>query len=169
MKLSDALRLLRPWQWYKNLVIFVPLIFSENLTNFSLWPVLIVGFAVLCLVSSISYAINDIFDREADRCHPEKRKRPIASGRMSMSEAFLIIVALGILTVWLTTLTNFAFSLLASALFFSNLLYSALLKNVPLVDVHIIAINFVIRVAMASRGNIHTGFIPGCWKKKGRD
>jgi 4-hydroxybenzoate polyprenyltransferase len=113
--------------------------------NSSAWPLMLTGFAVLCLVSSISYTINDIVDRKEDRAHPEKRKRPIASGRISICEACALIIVLSITALYLSMLVPIIFSMFAAALFLSTLLYTFYLKNLALVDIHIVAVNFILR------------------------
>jgi len=147
MRPTDVFMLIRPWQWYKNLVFFIPIVFSQSLLKFELWPIMVIGFAILCLVSSVSYIINDIIDTEADKAHPEKKKRPLPSGRVSSTHAYLLAAILAFFALYLSTFTPFAFSLLALALFLSTLLYTLYLKNIPLVDIHVIAINFILRTA----------------------
>ena len=81
--------LLRVQQWYKSSVVFLALFFTNNLLNTPLLVKTILGFASFCMVSSAYYIINDIHDARQDRKHPEKRKRPIASGAVSPTQAFL--------------------------------------------------------------------------------
>lgn len=136
---------MRPQQWYKNLIVFVPLVFSGNLTNLQLWPIAILGFLALCLVSSISYIANDIIDAESDRRHPEKKNRPLPSGRVKTMEAIILALVLALASLLIFANTNILFALLATGLFVSTLAYSLYLKNKPIIDVHVIAFNYVIR------------------------
>ena len=90
---------MRPYQWYKNLVIFVGIIFSFNLFSSEMWQRSLFAFIMFCLISGSVYIINDIKDVEKDRLHPTKRFRPIASGTLSSRTAlvvsiFLIIISL---------------------------------------------------------------------------
>ena len=79
----EYIRLLRPLQWLKNVFVFAPIFFSNNLLKPAyFWPTLVV-FASFCLVSSSIYCFNDLRDVEADRLHPKKCHRPIASGKVS--------------------------------------------------------------------------------------
>lgn len=151
MKPYYLLRLMRPEQWYKNLLVFVPLIFAQKLLNLELWPVLILGFVILCFISSISYIINDVMDMEADKKHPKKRNRPLASGKVSKDEALLLAFILTLPVLFLSYFTNYLFWLLALGLFLTNQLYSLYLKNIPIIDVHLIALGFIIRT---EAGNI---------------
>jgi len=145
MRLKDIYRLMRPWQWYKNLVIFIPLIFASQLFNTSLWPIIMSGFIFLCLVSSVSYIINDVMDLKKDRMHPDKRKRPIASGAISVNSALAFAILLGIVLLAWSYFMPIEFNFWALSLFLLTGSYSLYLKKVALVDIHIIASNFVVR------------------------
>jgi 4-hydroxybenzoate polyprenyltransferase len=147
MHIIDIITLLKPQKWYKNLMIFVPLIFAGKLLESNLWLTLILGFIVLCLVSSIIYIINDIVDRKADRSHPKKRNRPLASGRVKPNEAIVLAIVLAVIAtvIALGYIQNTTFELWVFALFVSSMLYSFYFKNIMLVDIHLIAVNFVIR------------------------
>lgn len=136
---------LRPRQWTKNLLVFAGLIFSRGLHE----PVLLarstLAFVLFCLLSGGVYLINDVLDAERDRAHPQKRHRPVASGRVRPSVA----VAAGLLLLVGATLAAFALSLRLGvvALAYAALLtaYSIGLKHVVIVDTLIIAGGFVLR------------------------
>lgn len=83
--MTKYIQLLRPLQWIKNTFVFAPIFFSNNLLKAEyFWPTLII-FIAFCLISSSIYCFNDLKDIEADRQHPKKRKRPIASGALGVS------------------------------------------------------------------------------------
>ena len=84
---SPLLRLARPHQWTKNLLLLAPLIFSRHLFIFHDSAMVLLGVVGFCAMASFAYALNDIIDREADRLNPEKRDRPIASGAVSVATA----------------------------------------------------------------------------------
>lgn len=150
-ELTDFARLARPWQWYKNLVIFIPLVFSGQMHDFSLWLTFAIGFFVLCLVSSAAYAINDVADAAADRKHPQKKNRPVASGRITQTQALLFAVILLAATAIATyELHKPLFSLFSLALFASICAYSLFLKNIPIIDVNVIAADFALRALAGS-------------------
>src|SRR3989338_7379404 len=89
------LKILRPQQWYKNLLIYLPLIFGKQLLDFNNFLTITLGFISLCLISSANYIINDIIDLKKDKQHPEKSKRSLASGKVSIREAvFLALLSL---------------------------------------------------------------------------
>src|SRR5215212_9963872 len=88
------IKLLRPKDWAKNLFLFIPLFFSGELFNWALYPGLLAGFLAFCCIASSIYIINDYRDIEEDRKHPEKFKRPLASGAVSKTAALVIAVVL---------------------------------------------------------------------------
>lgn len=144
-KIKYYKEIIRPWQWYKNLVIFFALFFVGELFVFSLLEKVFLGFISLCLISSANYVLNDIIDKEKDKLHPEKKKRPLADGKITLKEAwtvFFLLIVSGLIIAYFIDLFFFI-SLLA--LFFVTLLYSLFFKNEPILDIIIIAINFVIR------------------------
>ena len=94
--LKALIKTMRPRQWAKNLVVFAALVFDRQLRFDNLPAVLrtAVGFIIFCLLSGVVYIINDILDAEADRQHPDKRNRPIASGALPIPHALTIAIAL---------------------------------------------------------------------------
>ena len=148
-------KLFRLNNWVKNLFIFLPLFFSGEIFN----PVKItntfyvtLGFS---LVTSFIYVINDIFDKEFDKIHPEKRNRPIPSGKISVKQS--LILGLCLLSVGLIGLWNVSFYSFLLTIFYLilNLLYSIKLKQIPIVDFIIVATGFVIRILIGGEiGNV---------------
>ncbi|MBW3016910.1 UbiA family prenyltransferase, partial [Candidatus Woesearchaeota archaeon] len=116
MAMGGFFRLLRVEQWYKNLLVFLPLVFLKQLFSLSFFNVLI-GFIALCLVSSSGYILNDIFDLKKDRLHPEKSKRPIASGRINLYIAFAFAVILLLVALSIALLLNKYFAFFVLILF----------------------------------------------------
>lgn len=144
--MPPIIRLLRPLQWVKNTFVFMPLVFSKHLFEWEYTVKAGLAFIAFCAASSAIYIINDIFDREADELHPEKKKRPIASGEISIIHAsaiaaILIVVATSIASR--LTPTFFGIILFYIVLQFA---YSFKLKHVVLLDLFIIAIGFMLRV-----------------------
>jgi len=143
----NVIRSLRPEQWTKNLIIFGGLLFGQRL--FDLHSVLYAtaAFAVFCALSGVVYLLNDVADRDADRRHPLKRRRPIASGELSTSTALMAaaIIGIGALTVAFLLHTEFGF--FAASYVALLALYSGPLKHVVIVDVLTIAVGFVLRAA----------------------
>lgn len=145
--LKAILKTMRPRQWTKNVFVLAALVFDRQL--FTLDSVLrsVGGMLLFCLLSSSIYIINDIRDIEADRQHPIKRNRPIASGKLPIPVAVGTVVVLLAVTFTLAFTLSRQFFIIAALYFAINLAYSMGLKNVLLVDVLIIAAGFVLRVA----------------------
>ncbi len=143
---NQVLKLIRIPQWIKNLFVFVPLVFSLNLFRGEYFLTSLLGFAAFCLTSSVVYIINDIADVEADRAHPRKKNRPIASGRISPKQGLLIALIFGIAAAVLCLFADINFALFLTLFFFINVLYSMKLKHIVLLDIFSIAAGFLIRV-----------------------
>jgi 4-hydroxybenzoate polyprenyltransferase len=140
---------MRPRQWTKNAIVFAALVFDRQLTPSHLPEILrtLAGFIIFCLLSSVVYIINDFADVEADRQHPEKRNRPIASGQLPVSIATGFVVGILALIIPTSFLMSRAFGLVALAYFLINLAYSKWIKHIALLDVFSLASGFVLRVA----------------------
>ena len=143
--MNPYLQIIRPWQWYKNLLIFIALLFSGNLFNFLLYPKLIVGFFLLCFISGANYILNDLKDLERDKKDPEKRKRPLPSGKITKLKAVFYFFFLLTFSLGFSLILDFYFFLSVLSLFVLSTFYSLYLKNIPIVDILIISINFVVR------------------------
>jgi len=143
--LKALLMTLRPKQQYKNLLIFVGIVFSLNILNFSMWLNVISAFIIFCMLSGSGYIINDILDVEKDRQHPVKRRRPIASGELKISHALVFSFVLIFVALSGAYLINLKFFSISVLFILITLIYSFLLKHIILVDALTISINFVIR------------------------
>lgn len=144
--IRSAFRLIRPKQWVKNGFVFAPLIFARELFEPALVLLAFRAFGAFCLTASTVYIINDIADAEADRAHPVKRHRPIASGAITVAQAGVIGVLLFALTLVVAQGMDIRFLILLGTYFGMNIAYSFRLRNVLLLDVFIIAAGFMLRV-----------------------
>lgn len=144
MVLTSILASLRPRQWVKNLFVFAGLVFAQKLFTPSVGPAL-GAFAVFCALSGAVYLLNDVADREKDRLHPDKKWRPIASGRLPVPTAVgaAAVLLAGALAGSLALSRPLAVVALAYALLLGA--YSAWLKHVVIVDVIVVAVGFVLR------------------------
>ncbi len=138
-------RSLRPEQWIKNSFVFAGLIFGLELFNVAAVSRAVAAFAVFCALSGVVYLVNDILDREADRQHPLKARRPIASGALSpvVAGSAAAVLAAGALAAAFRL--GVPFGTVAVAYLLLQFAYSALLKHVVILDVLAIAIGFVLR------------------------
>jgi 4-hydroxybenzoate polyprenyltransferase len=148
---ASTLRLLlislRPEQWTKNLFVFAGVLFGGHLLDLQAMLRAVAAFAVFCALSGVVYLFNDLADREADQRHPLKRLRPIASGRLSPTVAFVSAVLLGLVALAAALLLSPLFALMAGAYVALLVLYSIRLKHLVILDALTIAAGFVLRAA----------------------
>lgn len=163
-RVRGMLRTMRPQQWVKNTFVLAPVVFAKHLTD----PVTLrsagLAFGVFCLLAGAVYTLNDLVDAGADRVHPVKRFRPIASGRVPVPAAKALFVGLVIAALAGALLLPLAFAATAVGYFALNLAYSFGLKKIAYVDVGCIASGFVLRV-LAGGFATHTpisGFMIAC-------
>ena len=143
---KHLLKAMRLRQWTKNSFVFFGLIFDKQLFHVDAFLKTLEGFFLFCLVSSAVYLFNDIADIEADREHPEKKNRPLASGKLPVGVAVTAAVILALVSISLGYFLAPTFALLVAIYFSVNLLYSNWLKHVPILDVLIVSSGFVLRV-----------------------
>jgi len=136
---------LRPGQWTKNLLVFAGLLFGRQLTD----PVAVArasaAFAVFCVLSGVVYLVNDVSDRETDRQHPLKARRPIASGALPVPVAIGSAIVLAVLALISAFMLGWPFFIVAAIYLALQTLYSGPLKHIVIIDVLTIAIGFVLR------------------------
>ena len=140
-----AFRALRPQQWTKNLLVFAGIVFAAQLGDPVRWLEAIACFIAYCAASSAAYVVNDVRDVEADRLHPKKRLRPIASGELSPRTALQLAIALAVLAVALVVPLGLASLALLATFVAIQAAYTLGLKHLVLVDVFAIAALFVVR------------------------
>ena len=138
---------LRPSQWTKNLIIFLPLLFGQRLFDLRSIAYAAAAFALFCVLSGVVYLLNDVADRNADRRHPIKKNRPIASGAVPVPAALTTAALLGAVALGAAFALRTEFGFFATAYVALLAFYSGPLKHVVIIDVLTIAIGFVIRAA----------------------
>jgi 4-hydroxybenzoate polyprenyltransferase len=136
---------LRPHQWTKNLLLFAGLIFAQRLFDPRALATSIGAFAVFCVLSSVVYLVNDLYDREADRLHPTKARRPIASGALRPVAAWTTAVVLAVAAMAGALAINRAFAIAGGLYLVILSAYSASLKHLVILDVLTLASGFVLR------------------------
>ena len=149
--MKQYLKLIRVKHWLKNGLVFLPLFFSINLCNVQYLSLCFLAFVIFSLSSSVVYVLNDMADVEKDKLHPIKKKRPLASGAISMAQAKIVIVILCILIAFMMGLLywndpNCFIVLIPIVYIILNLLYSKWLKHISIIDVVILVSGFVLRV-----------------------
>jgi 4-hydroxybenzoate polyprenyltransferase len=144
--LRAMIKSMRLRQWPKNVFLLAAMVFDKQLINVTSLVHSLIGFFLFCFLSSGVYIINDIIDVEADRKHPEKNKRPIASGLLPVTVAIAAASVLVVLPLVGAFLLSPTFALVALIYLVLNLIYSKWLKHIPLIDVLVLASFYVIRV-----------------------
>lgn len=143
--MHPIIRLIRPKQWSKNVLVFAGLIFAQRYGDVASWVQSFKMFFAFSLVASGIYVFNDLCDVERDRAHPIKQNRPIAAGQVNVITAVTLsatLVAIGL--TWSYLLGHWVFMLMLGYAVM-NILYSLWLKHLLLVDVFIVALGFMIR------------------------
>lgn len=143
---ASVVKLIRVKQWVKNLFLFIPSFFAGNLFELSEIQSLLLGALAFSFVASGIYVLNDYQDRDLDRLHPKKKFRPIASGDINGTTAWILVVVFAGSGLFLASLLNFTFFCLVAVYFVINIAYSYGLKNVAIVDLFIVASGFLLRV-----------------------
>jgi decaprenyl-phosphate phosphoribosyltransferase len=171
---KGLIKTVRPHQWVKNLFVLAPIFFAKDVVtttpggdpalDLHLTGRAIAATAVFCLLAGAVYTLNDIVDVEADRVHPIKRFRPIASGIVPEPLARAVAAGLVLISLGLGYLLDPWFALVAAAYFAQNVLYSFRLKKVAFVDVSMISLGFVLRVwAGGLATSVHvSGYMYAC-------
>jgi len=136
---------LRPRQWAKNVFVFAAVVFAGHLTDPSAVARVCGAFVVFCVLSSAVYLLNDVRDRDADRVHPTKRRRPIAAGEIGVGTALAVSVVLAVAGLIAAFALSPWFGEVASAYLILNLCYSFGLKRVVILDVMMVATGFLLR------------------------
>lgn len=148
--MKDYIKLIRPKDWVKNLFLFIPVFFAGQFFNFEILLNLFAGFICFSLVASSIYIINDYRDIEDDKIHPIKKMRPLASGTVTKFSALFVAAVFLIIGFSAAWFVRDKFMFVLGIYFVLNLCYSFGLKNIPILDIIIIAIGFVLRIKAGS-------------------
>ncbi|PIE65974.1 MAG: decaprenyl-phosphate phosphoribosyltransferase [Deltaproteobacteria bacterium] len=154
------LKLARPQQWTKNVFVLTGLLFGHGWDKRPVIMGALMAFAAFCLISSGVYVINDLFDREADRQHPEKKNRPLASGAVGVGGALFLLALLWGGGFTLGYGVSPALAAILGTYAVMNIAYSLRLKHEPVLDVFLLAAGFVLRIL---GGTLGLGIPPSHW------
>lgn len=158
--MKNYILLLRPRQWIKNLFVLVGILFSGKFFDtLLLIDALILTVSFIFAASSV-YILNDIVDADADRLHPEKKNRPIASGAIPITHAYGLLITTIILSLALAITVSTVPTLIVLAYIIMNIFYSFYLKYIPILDVFVISTGFIMRVLVGTYG---IGITPSNW------
>ena len=153
-------RAVRPEQWLKNGFVLSPLVFSGKALIWSAQWRALIAFVAFCAVASAVYLMNDVLDQQADRLHPRKSSRPIASGLISSGNALTVAALLGALGLAVGAVAGLKVAGVLLAYLTLNVLYGAWLKNIVIVDVFAIAAFFIMRLLA---GSVAVDVKPSIW------
>lgn len=161
MDIKAIVKLLRPKQWIKNFFIFAAIVFSGKFFNTHILYANVLTFILFCFTSSSIYVLNDIVDIEKDRCHPDKKNRPLPSGRVSKKQAIILdfFIVCAVLFFSYMYLSIKVSAILISYMLI-NVAYCFKLKNIVIIDVMVITFGFVLRV---ESGSLATGVQVSSW------
>ena len=163
MKNSETraiLRTMRPHQWVKNTLVFVPLVVSHGVTNVQNVQNSILAFVAFVFCASTVYILNDLHDLPSDRAHHSKKHRPIAAGELSIPSALVLAGTLLPIAILVASLVSLRFSLVLAAYFILTVFYSLFLKRKLMLDVLTLALLYTIRIIA---GAIAIGVLPSFW------
>ena len=145
--MKDILKIIRVRQWTKNFFVFIPMFFGGSLFYLNDWQASALTFIAFCLAASAIYCLNDIIDVDADRRHPKKCHRPIASGLVGKGEAYTLFALLAILSVVVPLfLVSVLVAMVVAIYLLINIAYCIRLKQYAIIDVCIVAMGFVLRI-----------------------
>ena len=162
--MKNYIQLIRPTHWVKNLFIFLPVFFGQQFTNPTTLLQSLVAFVAFCFAASAVYCFNDIIDVDDDRRHPVKCQRPIASGAVNISTAYLFMVILIALSASVPMLLNgealYRTMLVIAIYIVMEFAYCTYLKRYAIIDICILSMGFVLRILA---GGTATGIIISHW------
>ncbi len=145
-RIRGLIRTIRPHQWVKNVFVLAPVVFATKLFDTVLLTNAAAAFFIFCLLAGAVYTINDLADVDADRLHPVKRHRPIASGRVPEHVARWFAYALVLFSLAAAAIISPWFAVVAAGYFALNIAYTMKLKHIAYLDVSCISAGFVLRV-----------------------
>lgn len=158
--MKNYLKLIRIEQYIKNFFVFSPLFFGKKFMDFGIFTNVCIAFLCFCIAASSIYILNDLYDLNEDKVHPEKSKRPLASGKIKKQNAIYLMAFLMLLTLISSYLLEFDLFIIITIYILLNVLYSKWLKHIAIVDVNIISIGFVLRILA---GSAVCYIVPSIW------
>jgi len=159
-RLPAWLLALRPQHWVKNVLVIVPLAAAHQLGDLTLLARVAMAFAAFSMCASGQYVLNDLYDLEADRTHPSKRNRPLASGEMTRTAAYAVIAVMWLASGLIAVQLGAAFAAVLAAYVVLMIAYSLRLKHVVLLDAVLLAAGYSARVAA---GAVAVSILPSTW------
>lgn len=145
-KIYSIIRLFRPHQWLKNLLVIFPPFFAGKMASADVLDAIVPSFAAFSLAASSVYIINDIMDRESDRHHPSKRDRAIANGSLSVIAALFIAAGIGLVSLLIAAAVSRAFEAYLILYMVMTFLYTIYFKNIIILEMFMVSFGFLLRI-----------------------
>jgi len=150
MPALSYIKVARPKQWSKNLLVFAALLFTGSFKDNDLVVKALLAFVAMSLISSATYIVNDLIDLERDRQHPKKSKRPIAAGEVSPVAAILMAIAFACASIAIVATLGRTSTLIIVIYLVLQVAYNGGLKRVPVADVFVISMGFILRAVLGA-------------------
>lgn len=161
--MKEFLKMMRPHQYIKNLLVFFPIFFAKKITDISLLQSAVMAFISFCFAASTIYIFNDIRDIEKDKVHPKKKLRPIASGRISLKTAIVTDIIFLVVSLVSAVFTGKNMLIIIAIYLFINLFYSLGMKNIALLDIFAVSTGFLLRLLSGTEYGAVKSVIPSHW------
>lgn len=158
--IKNYLKLIRVEQYIKNLFVFAPLFFGKELFEKSIFINVFLAFICFSFAASSIYIVNDYFDIKEDQKHPEKCKRPFASGAIQVKNAFITMLILIVISLGLASQISTDLMVVLGIYILINIFYSKWLKHIAILDINIIAFGFILRILA---GTVVSGIVASIW------
>ena len=157
------IKMIRPHQYIKNLLVFFPLFFAKKITDVTLLQSAAMAFIAFCFAASTIYIFNDIRDVEKDKVHPKKKHRPIASGKISIKTAVITDIVFLVIALAFAFFTGLRMGCIILIYLLINLFYSLGMKNIAILDIFAVSTGFLLRLLSGTEYGAVAGIIPSHW------
>ena len=161
--MKSFLKMIRPHQYIKNLLVFFPLFFAKKITDVTLLQSAAMAFIAFCFAASTIYIFNDIRDVEKDKVHPKKKHRPIASGKISIKTAVITDIVFLVIALAFAFFTGLRMGCIIVIYLLINLFYSLGMKNIAILDIFAVSTGFLLRLLSGTEYGAVSGILPSHW------
>ena len=157
------IKMIRPHQYIKNMLVFFPLFFAKKITDVTLLQSAAMAFIAFCFAASTIYIFNDIRDVEKDKVHPKKKHRPIASGKISIKTAVITDIVFLVIALAFAFFTGLRMGCIIVIYLLINLFYSLGMKNIAILDIFAVSTGFLLRLLSGTEYGAVAGILPSHW------
>ena len=161
--MKEFLKMIRPHQYIKNMLVFFPLFFAKKITDVTLLQSAAMAFIAFCFAASTIYIFNDIRDVEKDKVHPKKKHRPIASGKISIKTAVITDIVFLVIALAFAFFTGLRMGCIIVIYLLINLFYSLGMKNIAILDIFAVSTGFLLRLLSGTEYGAVAGILPSHW------